>query len=739
MKYKVIYTILIISLIIISTISPIIVKAYTKPLYPLMFLGASRTTSDGKSPYPNTIATLTLYFTPRNDEGIEDLLVRLQLPKPLSSEDGGSSIYLAHPEFVAKGEIIELKTNIIIPADAEPGIYSFVAYVQYKIPISKYVKEQKGTTFSFQLSLYEKPSLTINAKLLKLNPDSINTLEFELFFNGTVESSVSVSVSSNDISILNYTPTTIHVSPGESFKVKVKAYVPPYDKLMKPLVSVNVKASVKQLDHITETASTFYYLVLDNREPLIKLDTIRTRYMNGVVTIDGIVKNFGNKSVSNLTVEITSESPNVIVENDLVNIGVLNPGERKSFEVTLKTLSSENISIEFSIMFFSDKPYELRKHYRISLPTDISDLVKVSYEINNGEPLKLGEINTLTLTVISNTQLEITNVVAELILPEIFGSKIVQSYSRTLDFGEEAKFSFNFYLPDTLPITSYEVPLTIRLAITVEKGLFTLKKTLNVVGEVVEKPEFLINLGTYGIKQAMEQDIVFYIQNKGLVPTKVTISASSNQLSILSLNPQYILLDPGEKAKIVAKVYCPMLSENVETATMNLELKYKWKGVEEYISKTFQIPVVREAKLRIVELQQTQSEDRVIIKGQLVNIGDAKAKYVTLASKVVKGNVSIDNPTVYLGDLDSGEGTRFSIYTRTLGVMEAKILLTIDYQQPNRTWSSISKEITIHFKQEIKETSKVGMEFSEIALPILGVVASIIAVAVILIKYVKRK
>jgi len=739
MKHKVAYTILIISLIIVATFSPTVIRAYTKPLYPLMFLGATWSTSDGKTPYPNTIATLTLYFTPRNDEGIEDLLVKLQLPEPLTSEDEGSVIYLAHPETVAKGEIIELKTNIIIPANAKPGTYSFVVYVQYKIPISKYVKEQKGTTFTFQLSLYVKPSLTINAKLRKLNPDSINTLEFEIFFNGSVESSVSVSVSSNDISILNYTPTTMHVSPGESFKVKVEAYVPPYDKLMKPLVSVNVKVSVKQLVHITEISRTFYYLVLDNREPLIKLDIVRTRYMNGVVTIDGIVENLGNKSVSNLTVKITSDSPNVIVENDLINIGVLNPGERKSFEITLKTVSSENISLEFSVMFFSDKPYELRKHYKISLPTDTNDLVKVSYEINNGEPLKLGEINTLTLTVISNTQLEITNVVAELTLPELLGSKIVQSYGKTLGFGEEAKFSFNFYLPDTLPITTYEIPLTIRLIITIEKGLFTLEKTLNVVGKVSEKPEFLINLGTYGIKQAMKQDIVFYIQNKGLVPAKVTISANSNQLSILSLNQQYIFLKPGEKAKIVAKVYCPMLSENVETTTMNLELKYKWKGVEESILKTFQIPVVREAKLRIVELQQTQSEDRVIIKGQLVNIGDAKAKYVTLASKVVEGNVSIENPTVYLGDLDSGEGTNFFIYTRTLGVRESKILLTIEYQQPNRTWSSISKEITIYFKQEMKETSKVGLEFSEIALPILGIVASIIVVAVILIKYVRRK
>jgi len=80
MKHKVAYTILIISLIIVAIFSPTVIRAYAKPLYPLMFLGATWSTGDGKTPYPNTIATLTLYFTPRNDEGIEDLLVRLQNP-----------------------------------------------------------------------------------------------------------------------------------------------------------------------------------------------------------------------------------------------------------------------------------------------------------------------------------------------------------------------------------------------------------------------------------------------------------------------------------------------------------------------------------------------------------------------------------------------------------------------------------------------------------------------------------
>ena len=87
MKHKVAYTILIISLIIVATFSPTVIRAYTKPLYPLMFLGATWSTSDGKTPYPNTIATCLLYTSDAADDGESvDLGGRRIITKKTSSQ-----------------------------------------------------------------------------------------------------------------------------------------------------------------------------------------------------------------------------------------------------------------------------------------------------------------------------------------------------------------------------------------------------------------------------------------------------------------------------------------------------------------------------------------------------------------------------------------------------------------------------------------------------------------------------
>ncbi len=728
-------------LVLILSMVTIPINAYSKPLYPLMFLGANWSTLDGKTPFPGSIAVLSLYFTPRNDEGIEDLVVRLVLPYPLKSIEGDDEIYLAKADETVKGEVVELKANIVVPSNAKAGIYEFTAYVQYKIPLSKYVKQQKGSVFTFQLELYKQPSLSIKAFPQELSPDSISKVEFEIYYNGSVNANINIKIESDEASVIEYSPSSITLHPGGKVSVEAQLYVPPYEKLSKPIVSIKVYAEAIQLDHEVAVSRTFYYLVSEKREPSIKFNILNVEYFKEKILLSGIVLNEGNSSVENLSIEIASNASFISLEDNIINIGTLNPGEKKAFKITLKAYGSGKAILEFIITYFDNNAHTIKKYYTLEVPKTSVDIVEIGYELNDGEPLKLGEVNTLTLTIISNTNLEISSIIAELLLPiEIMRGSIVESYSKPLHLGDKATLKFSFHLPEILPYSTYELPLTVKIKLIFENGKFTIEKKVNIAAEIVKEPEIIVSLGTEELRQVVKQNITFYVQNLGTVPVRATLNAFSNELSIIAISPRTAILKPSEMVAIKTQVYCPTFKENIETVKVGLEVKYSYEGKEKVVSETFQIPIVREASLKIVELQQTPSEDGAVIKGQIVNIGDAEAKYVTLTSKITKGNASVENPTVYLGSLNSGEGTNFFVYIKTLGANEAKVSLLIEFQQPNRVWSNITKEITVYFrKPALEKTQLTGIEFSELIIPLAGLVISIVAIVVVLIKYVRRK
>lgn len=130
----------------------------------------------------------------------------------------------------------------------------------------------------------------------------------------------------------------------------------------------------------------------------------------------------------------------------------------------------------------------------------------------------------------------------------------------------------------------------------------------------------------------------------------------------------------------------------------------------------------------------------MIIRGQLVNVGDYDAKYLTVYAQALGEGLTVENPTTYLGTLAAGEGTSFLIYASAERIGKYGLKLSAKYYGPDMEWHETTEEISIEITGIAEEKEEITpIKYEEILPIIIGLPVVTLIIGFIMGRYTRWK
>lgn len=282
-------------------------------------------------------------------------------------------------------------------------------------------------------------------------------------------------------------------------------------------------------------------------------------------------------------------------------------------------------------------------------------------------------------------------------------------------------------------------PITLTISYETPQYSSTFTKTYLIPLVMPSEPDLYLELLNESIKRGTIQNVLFKITYKGTDKANVKVDFNSEVLSILDYEPKETI-QIGKEGSFYAnvKIYCP-LEVSTNMIPLLVTVIYETAQTSRTITKTYILPLKKTAEITIVELQPTISEGSIIVKGQLINIGDSEAKYITVYARSLTEGLKIDTPTTYLGSLSSGEGVSFFVYATPSKPNTYDIEIQVKYYGPEAKWHTVLKNVTVSYSEEIAPPKKTTEITSEIVLLIVVLAVISLIIGIIIGRYMRWK
>lgn len=355
-----------------------------------------------------------------------------------------------------------------------------------------------------------------------------------------------------------------------------------------------------------------------------------------------------------------------------------------------------------------------------------------------------GSINVITVYITPTLANGLKDIIAELHLPKPLtglngGSIVKTSHMEFVPKGQILPLTFKVIVPLNTPEGNYTFRLKIKYTILAplpEERKWEVEFSLPISGRTYVYTELL----TEKLEKGKVQNINFNVVYVGNEPVELNIDFQSDALSILDYEPKApILTDKPGSFEASAKVYCPP-DVQVNGLPITITVTYKTLQASGTYTKTYIIPLARKAEVVFTEVQYTTSGSSVIIRGQLVNVGDYDAKYLTVYAQALSEGLTIENPTTYLGTLAAGEGTSFLIYASAERIGKYGLKLSAKYYGPDMEWHETTEEISIEITGIAEEKEKITpIKYEEILPIIIGLPVVTLIIGFIMGRYTRWK
>ncbi|RLG76618.1 MAG: hypothetical protein DRO23_00260 [Thermoprotei archaeon] len=355
-----------------------------------------------------------------------------------------------------------------------------------------------------------------------------------------------------------------------------------------------------------------------------------------------------------------------------------------------------------------------------------------------------GSIDVITVYIAPTLANGLKDVVAELYLPEpltgLDGGKVVKTSSLVfIPKGQILPLMFKVIIPLNVVEGNYTFKLKVKytiLAPLAEERKWEIEFNLPILGRTVVYAKLLTNT----LEKGKIQGVNFNITYIGNEPAEINVDFRSETLSILDYEPKKpILADKPYSFEAKAKVYCPP-DIKIDALPITITITYRTLQSANTYSKTYMIPISRKAEVEFTEIQPIVSDNTVTIRGQLVNVGDYDAKYLTVYATSPDKDLAIENPITYIGTLTAGEGSNFLIYASTTKPGKYSISLSAKYYGPDMKWHEISEEINVEVTGIAKkEEISVPLRYEEVLPVIIALSVATLIVGIIIGRYTRWK
>jgi len=355
-----------------------------------------------------------------------------------------------------------------------------------------------------------------------------------------------------------------------------------------------------------------------------------------------------------------------------------------------------------------------------------------------------GSINVITVYITPTLANGLEDIVAELYLPQpligLDGRSVVKtSHMEFVPKGRILPLMFKVIVPLNTPEGNCTFRLKIKYSVLAplpEERKWEIEFSLPIYGRTYVYTELLRDK----LERGKTQNITFNVVYVGYEAAELNIDFKSEILSVLDYEPKApILTDKPGSFKVNAKVYCPP-DVQANSLPITISVTYKTLQTTGTYTKTYIVPLVRKAEVAFTEVQYTTSGSSVIIRGQLVNVGDYDAKYLTVYAESLSEGLTIENPTTYLGTLAAGEGTSFLIYASAENSGKYGLKLSAKYYGPDMEWHETVEEINVEVKTIAEKEEKVShVKYEELMPIIIGLPIVTLIIGFIMGRYTRWK
>lgn len=239
-------------------------------------------------------------------------------------------------------------------------------------------------------------------------------------------------------------------------------------------------------------------------------------------------------------------------------------------------------------------------------------------------------------------------------------------------------------------------------------------------------PSLIVTSDKHMLYAGISNEVRLTIENVGDERArKVKLQLSSQTITVLG--PTLFDLgdmDPGSSRVIDLKL---LPSENTKSYRLGLSFTYIEKENGDDVTKQLSTEVgfgrIEEARIVISSLEASYSGDRLRVRGNLANVGNRRADNInaTIESGVCAGT------STYLGELDNGESTGFSLTCRvTKEELPSKISVLVKYLASPENWKETRREVTIEVPQSIEQKSTETKAFIDPKYALIWAIAGLI-------------
>ncbi|WP_338601006.1 hypothetical protein V6M85_13110 [Sulfolobus tengchongensis] len=452
--------------------------------------------------------------------------IQIELPKGFSNITGGDLIYVNGGSLQSYEEFpVSFVVNIY---NASLGGYTIPLKVIWNTIEGSGVSVSVIQYLTFTLYLMGQSNLEIIPSSSSLTAGAINNITLIVMNIGSGNVyNLTLSVSSQELSILNSLPKIGLIKPNQSVKVPLEVYVPSnyQGTPVQFSVSISYLDSVYQESEYQQQIGLYVSPLLAPLTPITAMLNPGVVSPNTFISANLILSNTLNTTLYNLSITVSSP---IYINSTTFNLAVLKSGSQYSIPITIYSQNSGTYSISLTIVYYQGN---IQREEQISIPVYVA-------QINSPTIPILIQFNSSTLLT---GEVEYTKLLVENILNQPL-------YNVTISLASQGTLYVNvttITLPLLKPLQELYVPIEVY---TQTAGIVSVTASISYYqqGELKQAQEIINNLaaGSVNIIITGVSYVPTIVVRGGLVSVTATIynfgTGPANGLTVTVFPPRGI-------------------------------------------------------------------------------------------------------------------------------------------------------------------------------------------------------
>ncbi|AAK40987.1 hypothetical protein SULI_08880 [Saccharolobus solfataricus] len=342
--------------------------------------------------------TLQLIYT--GPISVSSYSIQLILPNGFTNITGGNSVYINGGPLQPYEEFtVSFTINI---RNVSLGAYTIPLKIIWSTIEGNGVVVNTLQYMSFTMFLMGQPNIEVYPETSLLYPGEVNNITLVILNLGSGSIyNLSLSVSSQQVSILNNLPKIQSLSPTQSVKIPLEVYVPStyQGAPVQFTISISYLNSVYQQSQYQQQIGLYVSPLISPNTPIIASLNPGIISPNSFTTTYLVLTNSLNTTLYNLS--ITLSSP-VYVNATAFNLPSLKPTSKYELPITVYAQGSGSYSISISIVYYQGN---IERQEQITVPVYVIQINSPTIPILiqfNSSTLLTGQVEDATI-IIQNT------------------------------------------------------------------------------------------------------------------------------------------------------------------------------------------------------------------------------------------------------------------------------------------------------------------------------------------------